>query len=71
MAGEVKIVLAVAEDWKGVYVDGKLFAEGHSIPLDTLAEACGATLTRVECDDEWLSELGNLPAWLKDVQRRK
>ena len=69
MAGEAQIVLAVANDWEGVYVDGKLFAEEHSIPLDTLAEACGVKLSHIECDEEWLSDIGELPAKLADVKR--
>lgn len=39
MKKKSKFVMVVANDWAGLYKDGKLISEGHSVENDTLAAA--------------------------------
>jgi hypothetical protein len=49
-------------DWEGLYIDGKLVIEGHSISLLDFARATGIDLEQVAVSTEWLGEtVGNLP----------
>jgi len=56
------------EDWEGLYIDGVLKTEGHSIALREAFEACGILLFVKEADHEWLDEQGSLPDTLKEVK---
>ena len=60
------------DDWRGLYINGKLAAEGHSLPtkqiLRLLREAkLNDYETRV-VDADWLYELGNLPENISEVK---
>lgn len=59
------ITFVEGDDWRGIYVDGKLYHEGHSIPRSTIAELIGADM--IYADLDWLSEQGRLPQSLDDV----
>jgi len=50
---EIKLVEVYADDWAGMYANGELINEGHSLRL---------------CDMiEWLCDRGRLPVKLADV----
>lgn len=67
-------VLISTDDWAGVYYNGVLATEGHRIPVSDFADLIienGGNITRfvsLECDYDWLSDLGNLPSTLKAVK---
>ncbi|SDQ98358.1 hypothetical protein SAMN05519103_00304 [Rhizobiales bacterium GAS113] len=70
---ETHIVTIVdGDDWSGLYIDGKLQTEGHSIPvqnaLRSVRELGPFTVMCIEADSDWLYDEGNLPRDLVDVK---
>jgi hypothetical protein len=61
--------IAQADDWSGLYVDGELVYQGHSIPIHVVFEVLGASVQRVEVDLDWIHARGDLPDKLADVER--
>lgn len=62
-------VIVDVDDWAGLYIDGELKHENHSIPL---RELVGYTLTEVRGLDgtdfeKWLLEHGRMPKLLSEV----
>ena len=58
-------------DWAGLYVDGKLIHQGHSIPpsyLDDFCSVLGTILEEAEYDAAWMDEVTTLPEHLEDVK---
>lgn len=45
-------------DWIGLYVNGKLMAEGHSLDPVDLLENLGFDVTREERDADWFDDNG-------------
>jgi len=66
-----KITLVDGDDWQGLYVNGELVTQGHSIRAQDVCEVLGADYAFVSADYEWLDERGALPELLKDVKRIK
>jgi hypothetical protein len=66
-----EVVIVNGDDWKGVYIDGKLRYEGHNIRPEELLKLLGINCRDFECDLNWLEDLGNLPEDLKDVKLPK
>lgn len=46
-----KLVLVRGDDWAGLYKDGKLFTEGHSVDVEELAVSAGIDLEVLWPDD--------------------
>jgi len=63
-----KVVLVDGDDWQGLYVNGKLETQGHSVELDDVLKVFGITIDTIYADLDWLSDLGYLPDKLKDVK---
>lgn len=66
------IVIVKADDWKGIYFDGKLQEQGHSLDLmmDVLVPLCGLRIGHTEqrwVNDDWLETEGDLPQLLSDI----
>lgn len=61
-----------SEDWEGLYVNGKLWGEGHRILLSDLIYAIASyfpiTFKTRECDGEWLEEMSSFPDDLSEVK---
>ncbi len=60
------------DDWQGVYVDGELVTDGHTINYSALfdrlvGETISSTKWRV-VDEDWMQEEGYLPSNLFDVK---
>ena len=61
---------SVNGDWEGVYVNGTLICEAHSINfpqvLNVLVNLCngGGMCFEEECAGDWLREVGSLPETL-------
>ena len=65
-----KIALFWGDDWEGLYINGKLIYENHSIrahEIITILEKHGMDATCVEVNDYWLMENGRLPEDATDV----
>lgn len=65
---KTNLVLYNNDDWVGLYSNGKLLDEGHSISLDQFCHYVGIELTRRTADDEWLTERGGFPDNIEDVK---
>jgi hypothetical protein len=53
------VILAKADDWTALYVDGRKVIENHSLSENEIFEALGIVVTEVWIDDEWLEQTGN------------
>lgn len=64
------VIVSNDDDWEGLYVDGKLYHQGHDIPNDVILEACNIEIKKIVCDQDWLLEEsdGRLPEKLSDVK---
>lgn len=63
-----KITIVDADDWVGIYIDGKLVTEDHSFNERQTMDALDIEYDRVYADSEWLAEVGNLPDLLSEVR---
>jgi hypothetical protein len=63
-----KFTFVEGDDWVGLYMDGELVYEGHSISPAYLAELLDADFERIWADDAWLYDVGTLPKNLEDVR---
>ena len=61
------IVLVRGEDWVGLYKEGNLLTENHSLSIDEVLTALGIEHDVLWADDEWLNERGWLPNKLTNV----
>jgi hypothetical protein len=68
---ERALVFVTGDDWEGIYVEGLLIKQGHSITvLDALmVGADNPSLKRVqkEANIDWLNDVGELPEQIRDV----
>lgn len=72
----MKIILATGDmDWQGLYVNGKLAAQGHNIQLHELADAIIERLPRLDIsyeeksvDYDWMEDRGDLPDNIEEVE---
>ena len=62
----VKVLKAKAGDWVGLYVDGRLINEGHSLSVDQVLSAVGVSYEAVEADFE-MAFGGKCPEDFSDV----
>ncbi len=59
------------DDWEGLYVDGKLKTEGHSVTPHDLAAALDLEWERVTVSSNWLGyEVGSLPQELSKIPKK-
>ena len=67
------ITLAHADDWVGIYKDGKLIYEDHDIEPERLLKLFGIETKSRWVDDEWIcyDSGGHLPADIEDVKWEK
>ena len=64
-----KVTIVRGDNWEGIYLDGKLIDQGHTIDWYTvLTQHFECYVALEEADDEWLSEEGALPNDLVDCQ---
>jgi len=68
--------IVYGDDWTGLYADGSLLAEGHSLSTHEVldwARSHGpvAKVEEVHADTSWLEDCGNLPGQLREVRVQK
>lgn len=61
------IVYVMGDDWEGVYIDGKLVNENHSVNWPYVLKQLGHYVSVKEVDYEWLGERGNFPEDISEV----
>lgn len=58
-------------DWCGIYVDGQLYTEGHSIAvwewLDIVENQSTFKTQNLEVEGDWLEEGGSFPQSFSDI----
>jgi hypothetical protein len=66
---EEKIDIIFGDGWEGLYVNGVLKDQEHSLSAESVVRALGfLNVNCDECDSDWLNEQGVLPDDIKDVQ---
>jgi len=63
-----KLVIISGDDWEGIYIDGKLIDEGHSIDWRFVLKVLGYNISGTYIEDEEFWEIGNLPDKLEDLE---
>jgi hypothetical protein len=66
-----KIAIVDGDDWKGLYIDGKLVTENHQLSIYDILDAIGVKYKYVPVDEDWLYERGRLPDKLSEVKEYK
>ena len=66
-----KITFVNVDDWVGVYLDGKLEYENHSIDADDCLTLLGIECESLWVDPDWMGDRCRLPEDLKDVKFEK
>ncbi len=64
-----RVIIVKADDWEGVYFDGKLIEEGHNLRLEDVLARLDIVSETVWANEVWLNNLGRLPENLEEVQR--
>lgn len=65
---QIVIVGSPDGDWEGLYLNGRLVFEGHSITWWQMLEALKIEYQTLEADQDWFYQRGNLPKFLEDVK---
>lgn len=67
---DVHLVTPESGDWEALYIDGKLYAEGHSLRaidvFDSISDILGNKVTTITVPDE-IAENG-MPRYLRDIK---
>lgn len=61
------MAIVYGSDWEGLYHDGELVEQGHTISAYQALRACGYTVNMRRVSDEWM-QAGGLPKNLEDVK---
>lgn len=64
----MKVVIAYADDWSGLYIDGELKLQGHNLDQRELIRALGVECEEFEVDFDWIGKVGYLPDDIKEVK---
>ena len=72
MNKEKKITLVTnSDDWEGLYIDGKLASEDHSISVSDVCAALDIEMERVEVSTQYLgTKVSNLPQELSKIPKK-
>ncbi len=62
------IVIATFDDWHGIYVDGKLEYENHSLQHRDVLEALKIEYTSIEVPMDEL-DMGHLPETVEELRK--
>lgn len=64
---EVTLVSALSGDWVGLYVDGELRAQNHSLRARDVLRALGIEFQDFIAEERWMDREGSLPTNISDV----
>lgn len=69
---EIEVDYVIGDDWQGLFFDGHLVDEGHSISIPNIflmLEGSVLKSYRVhEADLDWLDEMGSFPVKFEEVE---
>lgn len=64
-------IVSNGDDWEGLYLDGVLFDQDHSITAKNLARALGLEINEIYVSHEWLGgKVSHLPEKLSGVPKK-
>lgn len=67
---DVLLVRADSGEWEGLYIDGKLLAEGHSLNLFDVLEALQPLLSGPRTVGQWEAQIeSRLPPTVNELRR--
>lgn len=61
------VVIAIGEDWSGVYLEGRLVFEGPFLRFVDVLRELGFDVNVIHPDQTWLESIKNLPDNVKDI----
>jgi hypothetical protein len=64
----INAVMVRGNDWDGLFINGKLACEGHSLQYHEVSKALGVQLKEKQADPAWLDKETHFPENLKDVR---
>lgn len=72
MAKVKTVTLVDADDWQGLYIDGKLLRQTHKLYsmdiIELLGNAFDFDYEQLNPDSDWLNRRGSLPDSLSEVE---
>lgn len=66
-ARNIALVSSLDGDWHGLYVDGQLAAQSHSLRPRDILKALGIEFRDLIAQQEWMEKEGSLPPTLGEV----
>jgi len=63
-----RLTLVRGDDWEGLYLDGKLIWQGHTLESDVLLDLLQIENNTIWANLDWLHEQGGLPEELAEVR---
>lgn len=68
---ESKIVFVKTEEWEGLYVDGDIISEGHSVSIEDLVDHLGGEVVELTKEqDKILIRDGRLPRFIHQFEAK-
>ena len=71
MENKIIVITHGEEEWDGVYINGQLVYEAHTLDPVQLLRALGIDFTVREVDQEYMNARGGYPKNLKDCKFTK
>ena len=61
------IFVSNGDDWEGIYINGRLVAQGHTIEISEVLMSLGYEVVDKLTEEGWLEDQGYLPENITDV----
>jgi len=62
------VVLVSADGWQGLYIDGVLRLEGHSLSISEVLVALDQDYTEYLADQGWIENMDGLPQDIRNIR---
>ena len=63
-----KITFVEAEDWEGIYIDGKLAMQTHALWPQDILSILGIKYEVLDANEDWIQDVGKLPENLSECK---
>jgi hypothetical protein len=67
----LEVTIVNGDDWVGLYVNGKIVVQGHSLTPHEILGAVDIIPKEINPDMEWLDNIGHLPENLSEVKKEE
>lgn len=64
-----EVVLVKGDDWEGIYINGRLIFENHSLSAKEIFRILGFDI--IDVDDQWLGDRGSFPENISEVKKEE